>query len=159
MSGDCALLVSLTKAFGLADKALPSALPLKVALLLRSLDTDVTYGPDFGRGLAFLSDTLGELFALPGLDVRAADRGVMLPFASTSLSCAPACFALGVGGSDRIVGVPLDFEGGVAEPLLAIATRGAIGVRAVRVDAREGLSGRLVLDGRSDEAIGPLRYN
>lgn len=128
-------------------------------LPLRSPDVVVTFAADFGRGLAVLSDGLGELFALPGLDVLAEDRGVILTFVSTSLSGVLVCFALGVGGSDLIVGVarePVDLLGGVALPLTA--TRGAIGVRAVRVDAKDGLNGRLVLVDLSEEAIGPCRY-
>lgn len=130
-------------------------------LRLRSVDMKVAFAADFGRGLALFSLCRGELVALPGLDIRAADRGVTLPFASTSLSGAIACFAFGVGGSDRTVGVdrgPDDFAGGVALPLTA--TRGAIGVRAVRVDASDGFSGLLVLVDRIDsEAIAPFRYH
>lgn len=128
-------------------------------MLLRSPDIEVICAADLGRGLAVLSGCLGELFALPGLDVRAEDRGVILAFVRTSLSGVLVCFALGVGGSDLIVGVarePFDLVGGVALPFTA--TRGAIGVRAVRVDAKDGLSGRLVLDGLSEEAIGPCHY-
>lgn len=136
-----------------------SVLPFTLTLLLRSPDIELSCAADLGRGLAVFSGCLGELFALPGLDVRAEDRGVMLAFVRTSLSGVLVCFALGVGGSDLIVGVarePAGLVGGVALPLTA--TRGAFGVRAVRVDANDGLSGRLVLDDLSEEAIGPSRY-
>ena len=130
---------------------------LKFELL--SPEVVVAFAADFSLGLAVLSACLGELLALPGLEVRADDRGVILPFASTSLSGVIACFAFGVGGSDLTVGAGrglADFVGGVALPLTA--TRGVIGVRAVRVDASEGFRGRLALLDRS-EAIGPDRYH
>lgn len=150
-SGDCALPLSLTKLLGCFDWALFCVASPLPTLPFRSLDGPVSYAADFGRvPPPVLPACLGEALALPGLDARAEERGVILPLARTSLIGVVGCFALGVGGSDLIVGVgrePVDFVGGVALP----ATRGVTGVRAVRVDARDGFNGRLGLVDRSED--------
>ena len=112
---------------------------------------------DFDRAVLGASFAcLGEAFALSVLEARADERGVTFVFVRTSWPGVLVCLPLGVAGSDLIVGVgrePVDFVGGVAIPFPA--TRGVIGVRAVRFDASDGLIGRLVLVVRS-EAIEPI---
>lgn len=94
----------------------------------------------------------GEPCALSTLEDRADERGVILPFASTTLTGVLVALARGVGGSDLAADVGLgvaDLVDGVA----LAATRGVSGVRGVRFDASEGLRGRVVLLDRSTDII------
>ena len=128
-------------------------MPSPPKLPLRGLPSLAVTTVDFGRGaLGVLSPCEGELFALSTREVRADERGVTLPFASTLLTGVFGPLTLGVGGSDLAVDAGLgviDFEGGVA----LAATRGVRGVRGVRFDARVGLSGRFGLLDRSVDII------
>lgn len=86
----------------------------------------------------------GEEAALSTLVLRADDRGVTFPFATSALTGVPVAFALGVPGADLTVGVGREAVDAVDGVALA-ATRGVSGVRAVRLGASVGFSGRLVL--------------
>lgn len=131
--------------------------PSTPTLPSRSFEVPDASSADIGRGVLCASFAgLGDSFALSLLDDRADERGVTFVLASTLLMGVLVCLPLGVPGSDFMAGVgrePVGFVGGVAFPLPA--TRGAIGVRAVRFEARVGFSGRFGFVDRS-EAIGPI---
>ena len=107
---------------------------------------------DFGR-----EPVAGDALALPDFAARTEERGVILPFVSVSLTGVFTTFALGAGGSDRALDAVGDAVALVAVTAL-LATRGMMGVRAVRVDASAGFKGRVAFfepsgDIRPDSAI------
>lgn len=134
--------MSLTRLFGLFSLALlcsaiaipkPVALPFLVVAIVLGL-----------VALGVSPPCAGEEVALSTLATRADERGVMLPFAVTALTGAPAAFALGVPGADLTVGDGLEATD-VAEGVALAATRGVSGVRAVRFEASVGFNGLGVL--------------
>lgn len=158
--GEVALVagLALTRLFGLS--ALLCIPPLMPSVCTRPRSV-VGFGADTAtRGRAALGESSSGCVgvALPGLDLLAADRGVILPFPTVALSPSSSCRRRGasLGGSDLTVAV---FDKvGLAAGVVVPATRGVSGdfaVLPVLPAASEGLKGRLLMLERSADIADP----